>query len=70
MYKIKARKILGLLYKRFYNSTDGATLLQLYHGQAASKYASPVWNPNTDKNVKMLENVEVWPTKDAEPEGA
>ena len=56
----KARKILGLLYRRFYNNTDGATLLPLYLMMVRPhlEYASPVWNPHMHKDVTLLQNVE------------
>ena len=43
----KARKILGLLYQRFYNNASKDTLLQLYLSLVRPhlEYASPVWNP-------------------------
>ena len=44
----KARKITGLLYRRF-NSANSDTLLQLYLTMVRLhlEYASPVWNPST-----------------------
>ena len=56
----KARKILGLLYRRFYNNANGATLLQLYQSLVRPhlEYASPVWNPHMHKDVELLQNVE------------
>ena len=54
---MKARKILGRLYRRFYNNSDGSTLLQLYLS-LVRQYASPVWNPHMQKDIKLLENVE------------
>ena len=43
----KARKVLGLLYRRFYNNASKDTLLQLYLSLVRPhlEYASPVWNP-------------------------
>ena len=57
---MKARKILGLLYRRFYSNSDGSTLLQLYLSLVRPhlEYASPVWNPHMHKDIKLLENVE------------
>ena len=54
---MKARKILGHLYRRFYNNSDSSTLLQLYLS-LVRQYASPVWNPHMQKDIKLLENVE------------
>ena len=44
----KARKILGLLYRRFYNNVNNGTLLQLYLSLVRPhlECASPVWNPH------------------------
>jgi len=55
----KARKITGLLYRRF-SSANSDTLLQLYLTLVRPhlEYASPVWNPSTRKQIKMLEDVE------------
>ena len=55
----KARKITGLLYRRF-SSANSDNLLQLYLTLVRRhvEYASPVWNPSTCKQIKMLEDVE------------
>ena len=50
----KARKILELLYRRFYNNTNGAALLQLYQ----SLVRPHLWNPHIYKEVELLQNVE------------
>ena len=44
----KARKILGLLYRRYYEYSDPATLLQLYTSlvRLCRVYASTVWDPH------------------------
>ena len=57
---MKARKILGLLYRRFYNNSDGSTLLQLYLSLVRPhlEYASSVWNPHMHKDIKLLEKEE------------
>ena len=59
----KAWKI-GLLYSRF-NRANGNNLLKLYLTMVRPhlKYASPVWNPSTHKQVKMIEDVEKFATK-------
>ena len=56
----KARKILGLLYRRFYNNASKDTLLQLYLSLVRPhlEYASPVWNPCMQKHIKQLKDVE------------
>ena len=55
----KARKIIGLLYRQF-NRANSGTLLQLYLAMVRPhlEYASPVWNPSIQKQVKMIEDVE------------
>ena len=56
----KARKIFGLLYRRFYNNVSNDTLLQLYLSLVRPhfEYASPVWNPYMQKHIKQLKDVE------------
>ena len=56
----KARKIIGLLYQRFYNNASNDTLLQLYLSLVRPhlEYASPVWNPYMQKHIKQLKDVE------------
>jgi len=48
----KAKQILGLLYKRFYNYAEGDTLKQLYLSliRAHLEYVCPVWDPHTMKD--------------------
>ena len=60
----KARKVTGLLYRRF-NKANSDTLLQLYLTMVRPhlKYASPVWNPSTRKQVKKIEDVEKFAMK-------
>lgn len=55
----KARKITGLLYRRF-KSANRNTLLQLYLSMVRPhlEYASPVWNPFMCKEIKRIEDVE------------
>ena len=52
----KARKILGLLYRRFYNASAG-TLCQLYLS-LVRPYASPVWSPHLAKDKELIEGVQ------------
>ena len=61
----KAKRILGLLYRRFYGNTDGATLLQLYQSLVRPhiEYASEVWDPFTNKNQKKLEDIQKFACK-------
>ena len=55
----RTRKILGLLYQRFYNNASKDTLLQLYFSLVRPhlEYASPVWSPYMQKHIKQLKNV-------------
>ena len=43
----KARKLLGLLYRKYYQYAEPQILLQLYVSLVRPhlEYASPVWNP-------------------------
>ena len=53
----KVRKLLGLLYRRFYNNAGTDTLLELYTTQIRPhlEYAAPVWDPFTAYNINKLE---------------
>ena len=53
----KARKILGLLYRKFYNNAPGNSLLQLYLSLVRPHldYASAVWSPYLIKDKAALE---------------
>jgi hypothetical protein len=55
----KAKKILGLLYRRFYGNTDSASLIQLYQSlvRPHMEYACEVWDPYMLKNRDKLEGV-------------
>ena len=56
----KARKIFGLLYRRFYNNAPSSTLLQLYisHVRPHLDYASAIWSPYLSKDKIELENIQ------------
>ena len=56
----KARRITGLLYRRFCHNANSDILLTLYRSLVRPylEYASPVWNPYLHKDTKLLENVE------------
>ena len=43
----KAKQILGMLYRQFYQQSQPGTLLKLYTSLVRPhlEYASPVWNP-------------------------
>ena len=54
----KAKKILGLLYRRFYNHSSSECLKQLYLSLVRPHldYAAQVWDPYLQKDVQLLEN--------------
>ena len=55
----KARQVLGLLYRRFYNFSNTDTLVQLYTSLVRPhlEYACPVWVPHLTKDIQALESV-------------
>ena len=61
----KAKRILGLLYRRYYNLADDATIKQLYIAlvRPHMEYACVVWDPYTHKSVKALEQVQAFACK-------
>ena len=56
----KARKILGLLYRKYCKFSDQATLLQLYISLVRPhlEYSAPVWNPHLQRDIQMLERTQ------------
>jgi len=61
----KAKRILGLLYRRYYNLVDDAIIKQLYIAlvRPHMEYACVVWDPYTHKNIKSLEQVQAFACK-------
>ena len=57
---LKAKRILGLLYRRFYANTNQETLKQLYlsHVRLHLDYACQVWDPHLVKDKQTLENIQ------------
>ena len=55
-----ARKLLGLLYRRYYKHACEETLRQLYISivRPHLEYAAPVWDPHLQKDCDILENVQ------------
>ena len=55
----KARKLLGLLYRKFYDASAG-TLCQLYLSMVRPhlEYTSPVWSPHLAKDMELIEGVQ------------
>ena len=56
----KARKIIGLIYRRYYQYADSTALRQLYTSLARPhlEYAAQVWDPYTAKDTQSLENMQ------------
>ena len=56
----KACKIIGLLYRRYYQYSDPSTLLHLYLSlvRPHTEYAAQVWDPHLLKDINSLENVQ------------
>jgi len=56
----KARKLLGLLYRRFYEHADPSALRQLYLSLVRPhlEYGCHVWDPNLQKDKRLLESVQ------------
>ena len=56
----KARKLLGLLYRRFYKHAEPSALFQLYLSlvQPHLEYTSDVWDPHLQKDITPIDNVQ------------
>ena len=56
----KARKLLGLTYRHYYQHADSNTLLQIYIALVRPhlEYASPVWSPHLSKDINSIEDVQ------------
>ena len=61
----KAKRILGLLYRRFYRQSNEQTLRQLYVSLVWPhlEYAAPVWSPHLHKDITILERVQQFASK-------
>ena len=61
----KARKILGLLYRQFYNNANPATIRQLYISLVRPhlEYASQLWDPYLQGDTDRLEAVQKFALK-------
>ena len=57
---IKARRTLGLIYRRFYANCNPDTLLKLDLSlvQPRLEYACPVWSPHTVTLIAQIELVQ------------
>ena len=56
----KARRVLGLLYRRFYSCTNPDALKQLYLSLVRPhlEYACQIWDPHLAKDKNLLEGVQ------------
>ena len=56
----KAKKVLGLLYWKFYGCSNTNTLIQLYISLVRPhlEYACPVWAPHMAKDIHAIESVQ------------
>ena len=56
----KAKQILRLLYRRFYNHSTSEVMLQLYLSlvRPHMEYAAAVWSPHLQKNIEALQSVQ------------
>lgn len=61
----KSKKLLGLMYRKFYTSVDPIFLCRLYLSlvRPILEFASPVWDPYTQKSIKELESVQKFALK-------
>ena len=59
---LKCKKLLGLLYRRFYTCANSAFLYRLYL-RPILDYACQVWDPFTMKNIDQLESVQKFALK-------
>jgi hypothetical protein len=56
----KAKKLVGLLYRRFQRNADPITLFNLYRAliRPHLEYACEVWNPHLQRDILKLEKVQ------------
>lgn len=56
----KARRLVGLLYRKFYRWVSSSALLRLYTSliRPHLEYAAPVWDPYQIKDVQKLESIQ------------
>ena len=61
----KARKLLGLLYRRFNGLMDPSCLVELYKTliRPHLEYAAPVWSPHLAKDIANLEKIQKFALK-------
>ena len=56
----KARRVVGLIYRQYYQYSTPETLNQLYVSfvRPHLEYAAPVWDPHLQKDIDKLEKVQ------------
>jgi len=56
----KAKRMVGLLYRRFYKDASPETLFQMYLAlvRPHTEYANQVWDPHLQKDIDQLERVQ------------
>ena len=62
---LKTRKLVGMLFRKFYCHTDSHSLLKLYLSTVCPhmEYASSVWDPYLKKNIDAIEHVQKFALK-------
>ena len=62
---LKSRKLVGMLFRKFYCHTDSHSLLKLYLSTVRPhlEYASSVWDPYLKKNIEAIEHVQKFALK-------
>ena len=61
----KARQILGLIYRQFYNNSSSSTMKQLYLSLVRPhlEYACQLWDPYVQNDINKLESVQKFALK-------
>ena len=56
----KARKLLGLVYRRFYGLVDTSCMIEIYKTliRPHLEYVAPVWAPHLTRDIANLEKVQ------------
>ena len=62
---LKSRRLVGLLYRQFYDNANSNTLRQFYLSciRPHLEYACTVWDPHLAKEITLLENVQKFACK-------
>ena len=57
---VKAKKLVGIRYRRFYKNMEPQSLFQLYLAlvRPHTEYACQVWNPHLQRHMQQLERVQ------------